>query len=261
MTRTHRTHRQTSNHKPLLALVFAVIIAGSAIAILLLTYPRYRLPPPLYPNFGIHIPRNYSIFGIDVSRYQEDIAWDRVARMHDVDLRIGFAFIKATEGTSLTDPRFHRNWRQATANGIPKGAYHYFIPDRDAAAQARHFIATVKLRKGDLPPVLDVEETGNIPRITLRNRVRQWLDIVERHYRVKPILYTGVDFYHKTLGDTFDEYPLWAAHYLRQESPRIRRAWTFWQFSDKASVSGIRHRVDFNAFHGDSADFQRIRLH
>jgi len=261
MTRTHRKHRRTSNRKPLLATLFALLIAGAAIAILLLTYTRPTHPPTLYPDFGIHMPGNHTIFGIDVSHYQDDIAWDQVARMHERNVRIGFAFIKATEGTRLTDPRFQRNWRQAAAHGIPKGAYHYFIPDRDPATQARHFIATVKLRKGDLPPVLDVEETGNIPRNTLRTRVRQWLDIVERHYRVKPILYTGVDFYHKTLGNAFDEYPLWAAHYLRRESPRIRRAWSFWQFSDKASVSGIRHRVDFNAFHGDSADFQRIRLH
>ncbi|NDC78095.1 MAG: glycoside hydrolase family 25 protein, partial [Chitinophagia bacterium] len=158
-------------------------------------------------------------------------------------------------------PRFLRNWSNAARTGMPRGAYHYFMPDRDAAAQAGHFIARVRLQKGDLPPVLDVEERGGIPTEKLRKHVRHWLDIVERHYGVRPILYTNVQFYEQVLGGAFDDYPLWVAHYLRHERPRISRNWSLWQFSEQATVSGIRGYVDFNAFQGDSTAFRRLLLH
>jgi lysozyme len=206
------------------------------------------------------MPRSYDIFGIDVSRYQGGIDWKAVAGMHEKGVRIGFAFIKATEGVGLTDPRYLKNWRLAARNGIPRGAYHYFLPDRDPAAQARLFISRVRLDPGDLPPVLDVEEQGGVPTDRLRKRVRQWLDIVERHYGIRPILYTNVRFYEQVLGNHFDAYPLWVAHYLRHERPRIAREWSFWQFSEEATVSGIRGKVDFNAFRGDTADFRRLLL-
>ncbi len=56
-----------------------------------------------YPNFGIRIPANYSIHGIDVSRHQGWINWKQVAAMKDKDIRLRFCFIKATEGVSHTD--------------------------------------------------------------------------------------------------------------------------------------------------------------
>ncbi len=244
----------------LLALLFGGCILAVATGILVWRYARPGAGLPLYRSFGIHLPRNYAIYGIDVSRHQSVIDWGAVARMREKDVRIGFAFMKATEGVSLDDPRFPRNWRNAARNGIPRGAYHYFLPDRDPGAQADHYISRVRLERGDLPPVLDVEENGGLPSEKLRNRVRQWLDIVERHYGVRPVIYTNVQYYEDVLGSAFDDYPLWVAHYLRQEKPRIRRNWSFWQFSERATVSGIRGYVDFNAFQGDSAAFRRLLL-
>src|SRR4051812_9147317 len=57
----------------------------------------------LYPDFGIELPLGYKIHGIDVSSYQGDIYWPSVAAMHDQDVNIQFAFIKATEGLNKTD--------------------------------------------------------------------------------------------------------------------------------------------------------------
>ncbi len=55
---------------------------------------------------------SYTIHGIDVSRWQERIDWQRVAKMRDNGIRLQFAFIKATEGEKLEDPYFSRNWQE-----------------------------------------------------------------------------------------------------------------------------------------------------
>ena len=62
-----------------------------------------------YEAFGIPIPENYSIHGIDVSKYQQTIAWDIVKEMKVKNIQLGFAFIKATEGIGNLDPEFYRN--------------------------------------------------------------------------------------------------------------------------------------------------------
>jgi lysozyme len=213
-----------------------------------------------YPGFGISIPTDFSIYGIDVSHHQGHIAWDAVREMREGRIRLGFAFIKATEGIRLKDSRFDRNWRSARQNGISRGAYHYFLPDKNASQQAAHFIQQVKLRSGDLPPVLDVEETRGMPPATIRKRVREWLNIVSKHYGVKPIIYASPSFYHRVLGSEFNDHQLWVAHYVRRNQPRIGRNWSLWQFSESGRVNGIRSRVDFNVFRGDSTEFRKLLI-
>lgn len=126
-------------------------------------------------SFAIRIPANYTIHGIDVSRWQARIDWQRVAKMRDNGIRLQFAFIKATEGEKLVDPYFSRNWRQSHKNGLLRGAYHYFSPSVSASVQARLFLQTVDFSQGDLPAVLDVEERGKLSAKELRKRVSQWL--------------------------------------------------------------------------------------
>ena len=110
-----------------------------------------------YPEFGIAIPSGYGIHGIDVSRYQQLIAWEEVKAMNVAEIRMGFAFIKATEGVENTDPEFGRNWRRSKLNGIVRGAYHFFISSKDGRLQAEHFIRKVEsstASKRGLPLVL-----------------------------------------------------------------------------------------------------------
>ena len=60
-----------------------------------------------YPEFGILMPESYSIHGIDVSKYQDMIAWEEVQAMKVKKIQLGFAFIKATQGIGNTDPNFN----------------------------------------------------------------------------------------------------------------------------------------------------------
>jgi lysozyme len=213
-----------------------------------------------YKEFGIAIPENYAIHGIDVSRYQETIAWDLVKDMKVKKIQLGFCFIKATEGNGRVDPQFHRNWKKSKQAGMIRGAYHFFIASRDGKMQAQNFIEEVDLSKGDLPPVLDVEQLNGTSAAVLKKEVKKWLETVEHHYGVKPIIYSNVDFYKNYLGSDFDSYPFWAAHYYQLNQPRITRAWSFWQHSEEGRVSGILSKVDFNVFNGDSADFRLLLI-
>ena len=198
--------------------------------------------------------------GIDVSHHQDNIDWDAVKAMQVKNIRIGFAFIKATEGLGRVDNAFRRNWLNVKQAGIPRGAYHFFISSKSGKAQAENFIETINLEKGDLPPVLDIETANGASVEDLQQRVKDWLDIVQQFYKVKPIIYTNVDFYENFLAGKFDDYPLWVAHYLVQDKPRIQRNWIFWQHNEKGHVNGIDANVDFNVFNGDSLAFRKLLL-
>jgi len=211
-----------------------------------------------YPEFGIAIPANYSIHGIDVSRYQQSIAWEEVKAMQVKDVRLGFVFMKATEGIGNIDRQFHRNWRKSKQAGMIRGAYHFFIASKDGKMQAQNFIKTVKLEPGDLPPVLDVEQRNGVSAADLKKEVKKWLAVAEAYYQVRPIIYTNVDFYNQNLGAEFDRFPLWVAHYYEPHQPRIKRGWHFWQHNDEGRVNGIQSKVDFNVFISDSLEFRNI---
>jgi lysozyme len=211
-----------------------------------------------YPEFGIAIPNGYSIHGIDVSKYQDIIAWEEVKAMQVNNIHVGFAFIKATEGIDNSDPQFRRNWRKTKSNDIIRGAYHFFIASKDGKMQAQNFIKRVELESGDLPPVLDVEQLNGAGPQQLKKEVRRWLETAENYYGVIPIIYTNVDFYKNNLGSEFDKYPLWVAHYYEEQQPRIKRDWIFWQHNDQGNVNGITSKVDFNVFNGDSLAFKDI---
>ena len=213
-----------------------------------------------YDAFGIEIPENYTIHGIDVSRYQQLIDWESVKAMAVSDIKIDFAFIKATEGVGNIDPFFKRNWKKSREAQMVRGAYHFFLATKSGKAQAENYIARVELQSGDLPPVLDVEQTYGVSGIKLRQRVKEWLSTVEAFYGVKPILYTNVDFYKQYLKSEFDDYPLWVAHYLQRDKPRIVRDWYFWQHSEDGRVNGFLSKVDFNVFSGDSLAFSKLLL-
>ncbi len=213
-----------------------------------------------YPEFGIAIPEAYPIHGIDVSKYQDLIAWEEVKAMKVKNIQLGFSFIKATEGIGNLDPRFHRNWKKAKENGITRGAYHFFIASKDGKMQAENFIDKVELKSGDFPPVLDIEQLNGSSVTNLKKETKKWLETVENYYQVKPIIYTNIDFYTRNLGSEFDGYPLWIAHYFQPGQPRIKRGWTFWQHSQEGRVNGITHPVDFNVFNGDSLEFKNLLL-
>jgi lysozyme len=238
-----------------------VLIAAASIVYVWHTFFRIEQSKFVrYPAFGIDLPVNYNIHGIDISKHQSYVYWPAVKSMKVKDVKIGFCFIKATEGLGNVDKHFRRNWVRAEEAGLPRGAYHFFLATKSGKAQAENFIKTVKLSKGDLPPVLDVEQLYGMRPDKMRREVKVWLKTVEDYYGVRPIIYTYVTFYSSFLGNEFDDYPLWVAHYMERDKPRINRPWIFWQHSERGRVNGITSRVDFNVFNGDSSEFKDLLL-
>jgi lysozyme len=244
----------------------AYLISGSFLLIAALwlmahSTGRHRIKYIHYTEFGIGIPENYSIHGIDVSHYNDEINWPLVKAMRVDSIILRFAFIKATEGLDQEDEWFEANWKKSKENQIIRGAYHYFITNEDGEKQAQYFIGKVKLEPGDLPPVLDIEDLGNTTPAAMIKELKKFLVILENHYHVKPILYSYADFYDHYLSKDFSNYPFWVAHYGGVHGPRINREFNFWQHNDSGHVNGINSYVDFDVFNGDSAKLSRLLIH
>lgn len=151
---------------------------------------------PCYGQKGyvVCMPCDYEVHGIDISHYQGSIDWVQLTTNKTTKFPIHFVFMKATEGGDHADDTFPFNFDQAHRYGFIRGAYHFFSPKTDPLKQADFFIRTVQLIPGDLPPVLDVETIGKSTPHDLRIAVKTWLDRIESHYGVKPILYTSYKF-------------------------------------------------------------------
>ncbi len=210
-------------------------------------------------NIEIMSKHDDKVFGIDVSTYQEDIDWQKVNTIND-QFPIDFVFIRATMGEKSIDDKFSRNWSKIRNRAILRGAYHYFRPNENSVKQAKNFIRKVQLHPGDLPPVLDIEEHPKQQSMdSLKVGLKRWLDGVEAHYKVKPILYSGDKFYSDFLEKEFANYTLWIANYnFWIENPKEH--WAFWQFSEKGSVAGIRGNVDLNIYNGKITELEKLLI-
>ena len=193
-------------------------------------------------------------------QYQGNIDWEELKQNKETDFPLHFIFMKATEGGDHGDDTFKQNFEQARQHGFIRGAYHFFTPRTDALKQADFFIRTVKLDSGDLPPVLDVELSGKKSKKELQQSIKKWLDRVEAHYGVKPILYTSYKFKTHYLDDSlFNAYPYWIAHYY-VDSVKYQGKWHFWQHTDIGSVPGIHHDVDLNVFNGSLEELRKMTM-
>lgn len=207
-------------------------------------------------------PDGYEIHGIDVSHHQGEIDWQQLRNSGMIDkYPVRFVMIKATEGATNIDERFHENFRQARENGFIRGAYHFWSNKSTAQAQAEHFFNCVQLEDGDLPPVLDVERKPTAQTDEeFRENVLAWLRLVEEHYGVKPIIYTYYKFKTAYLSDSvFNDYPYWIAHYY-VDSVQYQGKWKFWQHTDCGRLPGIKGNVDFNIYNGSYYDLQMLTI-
>lgn len=214
---------------------------------------RFRDAKPV--SFGPVSPDNHAVHGVDVSRWQGDIDWEKLRSQG-----ANFAYIKATDGGDHLDPMFRANWEGAQRAGLKRGAYHFFYWCRPAADQADWFIRNVPKVKGALPPVLDVEWNHQSscrkrpPRATVLEKMRVFMDRLEKHYGQRPIIYTAPDFYRDNLKGAFPDHPFWLRSVAAHPSKVYPgRRWVFWQYSGSGLSHGVDGRIDLNVFHGDEA--------
>jgi len=202
--------------------------------------------------------------GIDVSHHQGELSWHNVAAGG-----VEFCFIKATEGTGWVDPWFERNWLRAQGVGLFRGAYHYGRVGTDAGAQAAHFFAQVgALGFRDLPPVLDIEESGGHSAAVVKQWTKDFLAKAEELFGRRPIIYTG-HFWREGMENpadqAFGQCPLWLAGYVNEATlkiPAAWQAWTFWQYTEGVHntpkvIPGVP-QCDQNVFAGSPADLEKL---
>lgn len=199
------------------------------------------------------------VVGIDVSHYQGKINWSKVEFVNE-KYPIEFAFIRATQGIDTKDIQFDTNFAESKRNKILRGAYHYYRPNENSLEQAENFISVVKLAKGDLPPVLDIEKLPKEQSIeNLKIGLKRFLDKIEEHYKVQPIIYTTEKYYEDFLKDEFDDYTFWIANYNFIDA-EINSDYLFWQFTEQAKIKGISEKVDVNIFNGSYEDLRDLRM-
>jgi lysozyme len=193
--------------------------------------------------------------GIDVSHWQGSIDWTKTKQSG-----VSFAFIKATEGSSIADDTFARNYSGCKSNGILVGAYHFGHASNDPTQEANFFCKTVAGRQFDLPVVLDIEIADGKSKTDIIKYVRTWITTVETVLQTRVILYSG-GYFAKTYLSSFGDYPLWLAQYTDNTTPMAVDGfadWTFWQFTQSGRVLGVNGNVDVNVFNGTLEELKNL---
>ena len=206
--------------------------------------------------------------GIDVSSYQPEVDWEKAA-----EAGVAFAFVRATTGESDVDGLFEEYWNGAREAGVLRGASHFMgiRPGMAAQRQAEHFIQTMQsaMDRGELPPVLDIEmeTTKGIRPEEIAANVKTWLDAVEKEFGKKPIIYANAQFIKENFVQPdgaplawLKDYPLWLPQYGgASAAPTIPPGWndwTFWQYTDKGTVSGVEGPAELDYFNGALGELQ-----
>lgn len=224
------------------------------------------------------------VHGVDVSVYEPNIDW-RALRSQGFK----FALVRATSSLTYVDPKFAEHWSGARDAGILRGAYHYLFGGQDAKRQAESFLKTVGTDKGELPPIVDLEDAYNegVPNNKLISTCKEFLDIIEQEFGRKPMVYSRrtyleprVSISGKAPGWAKD-YDLWIAQYPFEfdpdrmpnvnmpRQPNGWKDWKFWQYSENAIVKGVTDdlnrstKVDLNWFRGTEIElyqFANVKL-
>jgi len=188
---------------------------------------------------------------IDISHHQPDpIDWGKVKSGGTVGV-----ILKATEGTSYTDPTYASRKQAALAAGLTVSSYHFFKKG-NPTGQMSYFLKVVKPVEGERV-VIDHETDASLDEL---KQAVQWL--MTNAPEVEITIYSGHTIKDQ-LGSKKDDLlaentSLWIAQYTSAASPSWPKGtwptWSLWQYTDKASVSGISGPVDGNKFNGSSAN-------
>lgn len=193
-------------------------------------------------------------FGIDVSTFQGDIDWGKVAGT-DTEfaiLRIGF--------NDRQDAQFLNNYNNAKAAGIPVGAYmySYAVTEEAAIEEANIVLERIKGMQFEYPIYLDVEDKKLLKEeynLTKEQRTKNALAFVhtmqENGYYVG--VYANLDWFTNYLDVKViqAECETWIAHY-NENKDYSNTAYGMWQYSDKGVIDGITvNTVDLNVCYKD----------
>ncbi|MDR2355268.1 MAG: glycoside hydrolase family 25 protein [Clostridiales Family XIII bacterium] len=194
-----------------------------------------------------------ALFGIDVSRYQGDIDWDRVAADG-----ISFAIIRMgyrgyDTGKPVTDEFFEANMRGALRAGVRVGVYFFSqaVNETEAREEAEMVLAGVAPYEVSFPIVFDIEEISGQNARTDALTTAEVTDIAIafceriREAGYTPMIYANPKWFVSRMElDRLEPYAKWLAQYYK--TPSFPYAFSVWQFSSSGSVDGIKGNVDLD---------------
>ena len=201
------------------------------------------------------------VAGPDVASWQHPggagIDWNAVR-----DSGNQFAIVKATEGLDYVNPFQVQDSIGIKTAGLMRGTYHYADVSQPAAAQAQKYALNTLANRlpGDLPPVIDFEESKGLPTAHLVGWLHEFLNVSEALSGKKPIIYTYPSFWRNQVGNSceFSNYPLWIADYNGGSGPTLPLPgcwgqWAFWQYTSTANIPGIGGGNTDRSFYGGVA--------
>ena len=187
--------------------------------------------------------------GIDVSGSQGVIDWAKTAKAVD------FAILKAGGSNAgfYTADRFAENYKNATAAGVPLGAYYFVGPNfttaADGKADAQRFLAILKGKRFAYPVFVDVEETRPADKAGVTDATLAFCETVEKAGHYVGIYSSAVSgFVDRLDAARLKKFDFWVADYRSStiEAGKPALACGMWQYSDTGSVSGITGKVDLD---------------
>lgn len=188
--------------------------------------------------------------GIDVSHWEGDINFREVK-----DAGIRFVYIKSSEGDSLIDPDFERNYREARKARLKIGFYHYVTArtTEEAKREARHFAEVIRGKKYHGRPVMDFESFGNLTRERINEISLTFLQELREATGKNVAIYSDASNAENTFDARLSVYPLWIAQYgvSHPDMQNHWRRWSGWQYTDSGRVNGIHGTVDRDYFTED----------
>ena len=191
---------------------------------------------------------NYN--GIDVSSWQRNIDFSRV-KADGIDV----VYIKASEGRTMVDPYFEQNYRNAKANGLKVGFYHYVTATNvyQAEEQASFFASLINGKDYDCKPAMDYENFRGASYDEINAIAVAFMRKLKELTGKEAIVYSNMNNLRHTFNSSVaNEGNLWFAYYSNPDYVLDENvAWDTYvgiQYTNIGSVAGINGNVDRDKF-------------
>lgn len=195
-------------------------------------------------------------FGIDVSKYQSGLDWNKIKKtgVSFVIIRIGYRGYGA-EGKLVKDPMFEEHFTNARNAGLKVGVYFFTqaVNEAEAQEEAEGCNWALNGRMLDYPIFYDTEAstapggTGRADGLGVEDRTKCAIAFCERVKELgyKPGVYASTTWYRKRVdyNTLRSRYTIWNAHYGVSSSPI---GCDLWQGTEKARINGYSGELDAN---------------
>ena len=186
--------------------------------------------------------------GIDVSKHQGVINWEKVKASGQVD----FAILRAGFGkeSSQIDVQFERNYSECKRLGIPVGAYWYSYAKTatEAEQEAAVCLSALAGKQFEYPIAFDIEEQASLQNA---DALCQAFCSALESAGYYTAIYTFKSALESCIGDNVkSRYDVFLSHVDVSRSSYAGH-YGLWQYSWKGSVSGIVGEVDLDYAYQD----------